>query len=157
MIVKSDKGNSMIVMYADEYNSKVQAFISDNNFTPSKQDVTKKLQRATRSIVNECNVIILKDKEWKYININRSTSSIRDLIIFHTVDAPVRPIVEWTNAPAYKLAKILFKKLRLKPPPLLHAFNVRNPPHLVKDLSGIPYNNKLTFAIRTRTSRPISL
>jgi len=63
IIVKSDKGNSMIVMYADEYNSKVHAFVSDNNFTPSDQDVTKKLQRATRSIMNDCNGIIPKDKK----------------------------------------------------------------------------------------------
>ena len=62
IIDQSDKGNSMIVMYADEYNSKVQAFISDNNFTPSKQDFTKLLQRATRSIVKESNVILPKDK-----------------------------------------------------------------------------------------------
>jgi len=53
----------MIVMYADEYNSKVHAFVSDNNFTPSDQDVTKKLQRATRSIMNDCNGIIPKDKK----------------------------------------------------------------------------------------------
>ena len=62
IIDQSDKGNSMIVMYADEYNSKVQTFISHNNFTPSKLDLTKKLQRATRSVVNECNLILPKDK-----------------------------------------------------------------------------------------------
>jgi hypothetical protein len=65
-------------MYAGEYNSEVQAFISDNIFAPSKQDVTKKLQSATRSNVNECNVITPKDKKWKYVNFNRSTPSIRD-------------------------------------------------------------------------------
>ena len=67
-------------MYADEYNSKVHAFVSDNNFTPSDQDVTKKLQRATRSIMNDCNGIIPKDKKWKYINLNPSTPSIRGLM-----------------------------------------------------------------------------
>jgi hypothetical protein len=132
-------------MYADEYNSKVQAFISDNNFTPSKQDVTKKLQSATRYIVNECNVIIPKDKKWKYINLNPSTPSVRDLIKFHTVDAPIRPIVDWTNAPAYKLAKLLVKQLQLHTP-LLHAFTVQNTPHLIKGLSDIPYNNKVRLA-----------
>jgi len=31
----------MIVMYADEYNSKVQAFISENNFTPLSRKLPK--------------------------------------------------------------------------------------------------------------------
>jgi hypothetical protein len=76
-----------------------------------KQEVIKKLQHATRSIVNECNVIIPKDKKWECMNLNRSIPSIRYLIKFHTVDAPIRPIEDWTKAPAYKLAKVLLKQL----------------------------------------------
>jgi len=67
------------------------------------------------------------------------------LIKIHKVDAPIRPIVNWTNAPPYKLAKLLLKQLQLHTP-LSHAFYVQNTPHLIKDLLDIPYNNKLRLA-----------
>ena len=44
-------------------------FISSNNFTNAKSDLTKKFQRDLRSNMNECQLIIQKDERWKYINL----------------------------------------------------------------------------------------
>ena len=102
MITKADKGNSIIIIYTDEYDKKIYSFITDNKFTSTTQDITKKLQRNVRSTVNECSSIIPKEKRWKYINLNPSIPMIRGLIKIHKVETPIRPIVNWKNAPAYK-------------------------------------------------------
>jgi hypothetical protein len=63
----------------------------------------------------------------------------------HKEGSPIRPIINWTNAPAYKIAKVLVKKLEafiLLP----NVFNVRNSTHLITDLKEIPIDSDLRFA-----------
>jgi len=108
-------------------------------------DVTKKLERNIRTAVNECNDIIPKDNKWKYINLNPATPNIRGLIKIHKYEAPIRPIVNWKTAPAYKLAKLLTKILQTYIP-LPYSFNVKNTVQLIDDLTDIPYNQKLRLA-----------
>jgi hypothetical protein len=43
--------------------------------------------------------LIHKDEKWKYIYLNPSPPTIRGLIKIHKTDSPVRPIVNWKNAP----------------------------------------------------------
>jgi len=42
MIPKADKGNSIVITYQDVYNIKAMNFTSNNNFTATKNDITKK-------------------------------------------------------------------------------------------------------------------
>jgi len=60
------------------------------------------------------------------------------LIKIHKVYSPFRPTVNWTNAPAYKLAKILSKNLEIYIP-LPNLLNVKNTIQLTKDLLEIPF------------------
>ena len=53
-------------------------------------------------------------------------------------------VLNWQNAPAYKLAKILAKKLH-EYVPLPHAFNVKNSVQLIDELRIIPFNPNLQF------------
>jgi hypothetical protein len=134
--------------------------IANNNFTQLTHDVTNKLQRNIRTainecndilqrnirtVINECNDIIPKDKKWKYTNLNPATPNIRGLIKIHKREAPIRPIVNWKTAPAYKLAKLLTKILQTYIP-LPYSFNVKNNVQLIDDLADIPYNQKLRLA-----------
>lgn len=69
---------------------------------------------------------------------------ISGLIKIHSVDSPVRPTVNWSNAPAYKLAKMLSKNLEIYIP-LPHMFNIKNTIQLMKDLLEIPFDKDLKF------------
>jgi maleate cis-trans isomerase len=51
MVSKADKDNSVLILYQEEHNQKVEEFISNNNFTVVKTNITKKLQRTIRSTV----------------------------------------------------------------------------------------------------------
>ena len=49
---------------------------------------------------------------------------MRGLIKVHKADSPIRPIINWTNAPAYKLARMVAKNLEIYIP-LPYIFNVK--------------------------------
>jgi hypothetical protein len=71
--------------------------------------------------------------------------TIRGLIKVHKEGSPVMPFINWTNAPAYKIAKLLVKKLEAFIP-LPNVLNVRNSTHLITDLKEIPIDSDLRFA-----------
>jgi hypothetical protein len=103
----------------------------------SKNEFSKKFQRELRSNINECKLIIHKDDGWKYINLNPTAPTIRGLIKIHKTDFPIRPIVSWINAPAYKLTKMLSEKLQIHIA-LPYTFNVKNSNQLINGFLEIP-------------------
>lgn len=86
--------------------------------------------------------LIHKDEKWKFIYLNPSPPTIRGLIKIHKTDSPIRPIVKWKNAPAYKLTIKLSNKLEIYIR-LPHIFNVKGTTHLMKDLLEIPFDKNL--------------
>jgi hypothetical protein len=76
--------------------------------------------------------------------LNPTPPSIRGLIKLHKQGQTKRPIVNWTNAPAYKTAKLLTEKLALYIP-LPYAFNIKNPTQLITDLNDLRIDPNLKF------------
>jgi hypothetical protein len=109
IITEADKGNSMIIMYESDYTKNVQDFISNNNFELVPRDVTKKLQRDIKTTIKDCEVIFPNQDKWKHTAPNPTTPTLKGLIKVHKAESPIRPVVNWTNAPTYKSAKLLVK------------------------------------------------
>jgi len=63
-------------------------------------------------MINNCQNIIQKEEKWKFINLKPTSPTIRGLVKLHKKDTRIRPIINWKNAPAYKLAKTLAEKLQ---------------------------------------------
>jgi len=61
MITKADKGNTLVILYTNDYSKKVNNFISNNNFHQTANGITNRLQRDIRSTINECQIIIPKE------------------------------------------------------------------------------------------------
>jgi hypothetical protein len=61
-----------------------------------------------------------KDERWKYINLNPTAPTISGLTKIHKEDSPITPTVNWKNASAYKLAKMLSKKTEDTNSPPIH-------------------------------------
>jgi hypothetical protein len=76
------------------------------------------------------------------VNLNPSAPAIHGQIKIHKDNCPIRPIINWQNAPAYKLAKLL-NKLIATYIPLPYLYNVKNTIQLIKDLTEIPSNQEL--------------
>jgi hypothetical protein len=80
MATKADKGNTLVIIYINEYDQKIQEFIADNQFTEVDHTYTKKQQHITRDTINKCkNTIHPKDK-WKYHIMNPETPKIHGTI-----------------------------------------------------------------------------
>jgi hypothetical protein len=67
------------------------------------------------------------------------------LIKLHKPDLPICPIVNWHNAPAYKLAKSFSHKIN-QFTPLPYTFNITNSMDLINQLSWTPITPTTTFA-----------
>jgi len=63
----------------------------------------------------------------------------------HEAGIPIRPIVDWQNAPAYELAKLVSKLLKLHVP-LPYAFNIYSSVQLIESVKDIPININTKFA-----------
>ena len=129
MVTKADKGNSIVILYMDDYSRKVDDFISNNSFILTTRDITNKLQRDVKTAIEACREVIPKEDKWRYKNLNPMIPTIRGLVKVHKNDYPIRPVINWKNAPACKIAKMLTKKLLIYIP-LPYTYNVKNTPTL---------------------------
>jgi hypothetical protein len=144
-ITKADKGNSIGILYEAEYNSEVETFLTNNSFQIEFQDPTKLFQTEVRKNINSCNLIIPTDRRWKYINLNPSPPNLRGLVKIHKPNAPIRPIINWRNAPAYELAKLISDKIKHEIS-LPFTFNVQNSIQLMTELHDILYTSNVRLA-----------
>ena len=145
IVLKADKGKTVVICYTNDYYTKAQEFILNNQFSTKDNDPTNIFQKEIRSVVNNCATVIHKEEKWKYINLNLSAPSMKGLPKIHKINAPVRPIANWQNAPTYKLAKLISKLLQLYIP-LPNVFNVKNSIQLMKDLEDIPIHKNTRLA-----------
>ena len=79
------------------------------------------------------------------MNLNPTAPTTRGLVKTHKEDTPIRPIINWRNAPGYKLTKMLAGKLTSYIP-LPFTYNVTNTVQLMNDLTDIPYDHTIKFA-----------
>jgi len=146
LITRADKGQTIIVVKIDDYNSKIHDFLQHNSFKMMSGDPTNIFTRETKKIVNSCKTIIPHNLKWKYNNMNPHPPSIRALMKIHKPDIPIRPVINWQHAPAYKIAKLLSEKLQ-QTLQLPFAFNIQNSLQLMHELKNtIPYNDNLRLA-----------
>jgi len=66
-----------------------------------------------------------------------SAPSIKGLIKIHKPDQPIRTVVNWRNAPAYKLSRLFTDKIH-HIAPLPNAFNIKNTQYLIQNLNDTP-------------------
>ena len=144
-IASADKGNSLVILPTQQYNTKIQNFIDNNNFQTSTSDPTKNYQNQVRKTINRSTTLIPQEYRWRHINLNPSAPSIKGLIKLHKTDQPIRPVVNWRNAPAYKLARH-FSSLITRHAPLPNTFNIKNTSSLIQELQQTPISPTATFA-----------
>ena len=93
IIVKADKGNTLVIDLQNSYHEKIQTFIDNNNFMKINKDPTNKYQTSIRNSINKCPQVINKDKKWHYINLNPSPLNIRGLLKIHKENNPIQRTV----------------------------------------------------------------
>ena len=100
-----DKGNCTVIMKTDELQEKAYTFFKENKISELPQDPTTSYQRIIKNTINQCTHTILKAKKPYLKQIEPTASKLNTLPKIHKENIPIRPLVNYTTAPAYKLAK----------------------------------------------------
>jgi hypothetical protein len=137
IVTQADKSNTMVIIPKTQHEEKLQDFINSNNFQTCNIDPTQSFQTSTREAVKNSPTLIPKEHRWRYINLNPTAPTIKGLIKLHKQGQPIRPVVNWHNSPALKLAKIFTNKLN-QLSPLPNAFNIKNTNNLLTNLANTP-------------------
>jgi len=138
VLTKADKGSSLVITYNTNYEDKVSDFIQNNNALMTTNNMTVTFQKELKHTLKRCKTIINPEISWKFTNLNPQTPHLKGLIKVRRVNMPIRPIIDYSLAPAYRLAKKLSNVLRTHVP-LPYTFNIWNSAQLINDISEIPF------------------
>jgi len=105
MMTKADKGNSIVILNTDDHNKKINNCVISNNFALLDIYATNSCQKTIVKTVNSRKSLILREPKWECINFIPVSPSIRGLINIYKSGNPIRPVISWTDARAYKLSK----------------------------------------------------
>jgi hypothetical protein len=76
---------------------------------------------------------------------NPSAPTIKGLIKIHKPDQPIKSVVNWQRAPAYRLAGLFTQKIR-QLAPLPNVYNVNNTKVLISKLKDTPILSQFALA-----------
>jgi UDP-glucose 4-epimerase len=145
MITTADKGNFVVILHTQQYNTKVLDFINKSNFRTSTVNPIKTFQNQIRKTINHSTALIIQNSKLKFVNLNPTAPTIKYLIKLHKSDQAIRPIGNWQNAPAFKLSKHFTAKLK-QFSQLPYSFNIKNTTELIQELKQTPITPTFIFA-----------
>jgi hypothetical protein len=134
ILTKADKGKTIVIIYTKDYKDKVNHFLKNNNFHTIPKNPTNCFQKQINKTLHKCNLIIQKN-QIKYLTQKKpQPPTLNAQIKLHKPGKPIRPVINNTLAPTYKIAKFLSKRLN-------NYLNLNNS-YVVKD--SITLANNLT-------------
>ena len=138
ILTNADKGNSIVILYLNNYEEKVSDFIHKNGALETKNNTTVKFQKELKHTLKHCKILVNPEEKWRLTNLNPQTPHLKGLVKIHKDGMPIHLVVDYSQAPAYKLAKKLTNILETYIP-LPSAFNIQNSAQLMKEISEIPF------------------
>ena len=111
-IVKADKSKAIVIINKNTLEEKVDNFIQENHIKQLNKDPTDTYQKHIQQTIQKCNILVDKQAHKCLISIKPATPKLNVYIKIHKNNEPIRPVINNTQAPSYKIAKYLNKKLR---------------------------------------------
>lgn len=126
------------------YNAKIEEYILKNNIEKINVDPTMNFLKNINNAINKTSNIINKYQKYHSKMIKPSAPKITGLPKIHKQDRPIRPLINFTTSPAYKIAKYMNKWLNDNIN-IVNDFSVKNNLELVDKIisTKIPTNAKL--------------
>jgi hypothetical protein len=104
-MTKAYKRNSILKLNTVDHNKKINNCVISNNFALLDIYATNSCQKTIMKTVNSRKSLILNEPKWECINFIPTSPTIRGRINIYKSGNPIRPIISWTDAVAYKLSK----------------------------------------------------
>jgi tRNA(Glu) U13 pseudouridine synthase TruD len=77
MIAKADKGSCILFLTLENYDNKINNFITQNHFLTINTDPTNSFQITTRKITNSSRILVPQENKRKYLELNPSPPTIK--------------------------------------------------------------------------------
>jgi hypothetical protein len=140
-IARADKSKATVLINKNILQRKLYEFLQENSIKQIKKDPTDKYQKRIHLALQKSENIIEKRVHNYLMNIKPKAPQLNAYIKTHKDNAPIRPVINHTQAPSHKLARHLNKKLRgLLPLP--NAY-VTNSQEIAEELTNIPINDHM--------------
>ena len=133
VINDADKGNVITIESKDDLVNKTEEFLNNPNFTKVKTDPTNRFQNILKNVCKQSQLILNAQDIHNMFNPNPKAPKLRTNTKIHKINYPIRPIVNYMSAPAYKIKKYLNKYLKNK---LIieNKYNIKNSINLAHTL-----------------------
>jgi hypothetical protein len=105
-LTRADKGKTLVIIKNKELHNKILSFTNENRLKRLNTDPTTKFQKKVKEVIKKCNTIIDRSSKFKYIQIKPQAPILNVAVKFYKDMAPIRPIVNYRNAPSYYIGKI---------------------------------------------------
>ena len=110
--IKSDKGNTTVILPKDTHQQKVYDFIHSNNIRSIDSDPTMKYVKCINQAINKCTHLFDETTCRRLKPITAHAPQFNGLPKIHKPGIPIRPLVNYTTAPGYKVSKKLVQLIK---------------------------------------------
>lgn len=146
IVSKADKGNTVVIMERNNYVQKVEEIIQSDDFVLLQSDPTKRFASQIKEAVNSTQFVFSDNSHTRnyILEMNPRSPCLYGLPKIHKENMPMRPVVSYIGAPAYKLAKKLNSLLKAKSS-FQPKYSLINSVDLIKKIQSVslPRNAKL--------------
>jgi delta 1-pyrroline-5-carboxylate dehydrogenase len=104
---RTDKSKTMVIINKNTLKQKIYNFIQENHITCLNKDPTNLFQKQIQQAIQKCNTLIDKRTHKYLMNIKPIAPKLNAYIKTHKENEPIRPVVNNTQAPSYKIVKYL--------------------------------------------------
>jgi hypothetical protein len=108
-IAKADKSKALVIIDKTALTHKVHTFIHENGLVQLNKDPTETYQKQIQIAIQNSEELIDKDRRKYLLNIKPTAPRLNACIKTHKENDPIRPVIDNTQAPAYKTAKFIGK------------------------------------------------
>ena len=131
-------------MDKEKLEEKVSNFIKENNMKSLNKDPTDMYHKQIQQTIQKSNILIDKQIHRYLMNIKPKAPQLSEYLKTHKDNQPIRPIINNIQAPSYKIARFINKKLKniLNLP---HIYNVENSQQVAQELLKLQTTNKMKF------------
>ena len=138
-MVNADKSKAIVIIDKNTLEEKIRNLMQENKITQLNKDPTDKYYKQIQQMIKNCNLLIDKHTQRFLTNIKPMAPKLNVYLKVHKENEPIRPVINNKQAPSYKTAKFLNKKL-CNLIDLPHTYNIKNSQELAEELIKIHIN-----------------
>lgn len=139
LVLKADKGNSLVVLSKQDYVCKTLEFFQLNNIFQIDRDPTVEFNNKIKHMLGKCCFLFPAKEKKCYVVMNPTALVLRSQPNIHKESVPIRPIVNGIDNPGYLLGQKL-NKILTQNYVFPNGFMLKNSSQLISDIKdiGIP-------------------